>query len=75
MKCKACEVNYRIANKEAIKARKAAYHISNREVVLEKLRQYRAKNAKRNREREKARYVGKPHELAKKHQICVTQTM
>lgn len=57
VKCKACEVNYRIANKEAIKARKAAYHISNREVVLEKLRQYRAKNAKRNREREKARYV------------------
>jgi len=57
VKCNACEANYRIANKEAIKSRKAAYHILNREIVLEKLRQYRSKNAKRNREREKARYI------------------
>ena len=57
VKCKACEANYRIANKEAIKARKSAYHVSNREIVLEKLKQYRSKNADRNREREKARYV------------------
>lgn len=57
VKCRVCEANYRIANREIIKVRKAAYHISNRKTVLERLKQYRSKNAKRNREREKARYV------------------
>jgi hypothetical protein len=56
-KCKACEVKYRLANKTSIKLRKAKYHILNREKVLKKLEKYRSKNANRNREREKVRYV------------------
>jgi hypothetical protein len=56
-KCKACEAKYRLVNQTAIKLRKAAYHVSNREKVLKRLEKYRSKNANRNREREKARYV------------------
>ena len=56
-KCKACEVKYRLANQTSIKLRKAKYHVSNREKVLKRLEKYRSKNANRNREREKARYV------------------
>lgn len=76
-KCKSCEAKYRVANKEAIKARKAAYHIANRKVVLEKLRQYRSKNAKRNREREKARYAQiklDPEKYSKYRRITRTST-
>jgi len=56
VKCKQCEANYRIANRDRIKQRKAKYHISNRDTVLKRLKEYRSKNAARNREREKSRY-------------------
>jgi len=56
VKCKACEVKYRLANKQVIKIRKAAYYISNREKVLKNSKNYRSKNVDTIRESEKAKY-------------------
>src|SRR6266508_1830380 len=45
-KCKACEKNYRLTNREVILAQKKEYHTANREAVLAQQKEYYSANRK-----------------------------